>query len=284
MEKSTKKHWKKFSNIQEIQERLFEILVFFSEFCKENQITYFLAYGTCLGAHRHKGFIPWDDDIDVLVPRDDYEKIHDFARSKRNFGNFKFEFYDTEEKYYYPFCKLVNTSTQLRERVFNPWPMGLFIDIFPLDYVPSNSLDNNIRIWRLNFNSILLNSTIWKARGDEPIFIRFLFQIGTILPKILCFPIRKICPKRIDKLAIEINHNAGNNELMSDVEWTVGLKKIVYKAADLFPPRKLSFNGREFYVPSNYTSLLAQWYGNYMKLPPEESRIPHLEEAYYYET
>ena len=271
---------RKFECIEEIQQRLYKILETFSDFCEENKLTYFLAYGSCLGAVRHKGFIPWDDDVDVLVPRYDYEKIHNYARTGKTLGKYKFEFYDTEERYFYPFCKLVDTTTTMRERVFNPWPMGLFVDIFPLDYVPTVSLNNNVKIWKMNLNSILLNSTIWKARGDEFFLTKIVFNVGTIIPKLFSMPIRKICPKVIDELAIDIN-NDSKDEYMSDMEWTVGLKKVIYRSSDFFPPKELFFNGRAFKVPRNYVALLTQWYGDYMKLPPEENRIPHLEEAYY---
>ena len=270
---------KRLVDIKEVQQHLFEILVAFADFCEEQHLTYFLAYGTLLGAIRHKGFIPWDDDVDVIVPREDYERIHEFARSGKMIGKYKFEFYDTEEKYLYPFCKLVDTSTILKERLSNPWPMGLYIDVFPLDRVPAVDMQGNKIIKKMNFHSILLNSTIWKACGNEPSCIRFLYSIGTLIPKLFNRQIRRISPRKIDELA-QFWNCVDNSNFVSQLDWTSGLKRRVYVASDIFPLKELSFNEKLFKVPNNCDSLLKQWYGDYMQLPPEKNRIPHIAEAY----
>ena len=270
---------KRFEDIKDVQNCLFAILEAFADFCEEQNLTYFLAYGTLLGAVRHKGFIPWDDDVDVLVPREDYEKIHEFARSGKTLGKYRFEFYDTEEKYLYPFCKLVDTSTVLKERLSNPWPIGLYLDVFPLDKVPAADLKGNKIISKMNFHSLLLNSTIWKARGNEPLHIRMLFSIGTLIPKLFSGVIRRKCSRRIDELA-RTWENDNNANYLSELVWATGFEKKVYKPDDFIPHQILEMNQLNFFVPKNYKELLIRWYGDYMKLPPEKDRVPHIAEAY----
>lgn len=99
---------------EEIKARLVEILQFFIKVCEEHKIRYFVAGGTCLGAIRHNGFIPWDDDIDVYVPRNDYEKlIHIFAKYKD--AEFQLKTFNDKD-YYLPFYKLVDKNTILYEK------------------------------------------------------------------------------------------------------------------------------------------------------------------------
>ena len=162
----------------------------------------------------------------------------------------------------------------------NPWPIGLYLDVFPLDKVPSADLKGNKIISKMNFHSLLLNSTIWKARGNEPLCIRMLFSIGTLIPKLFSGVIRRKCSRRIDELA-KTWEKDDCEQFMCDLEWTTGLTKIVYRTTDLFPAVYLSFNGRSFKIPHNYKELLVQWYGDYMKLPPERDRVPHIAEAYF---
>ena len=119
-------------SLQELKDIEFNLLKEFRAFCNENGIRFFLAYGTLLGAIRYKGFIPWDDDIDVLVPREDYNKLIRIFRDSDKYRLYSFE---RNQKYGYPFAKLCDMSTRKIEFYFEPLvDYGVDIDIFPLDY------------------------------------------------------------------------------------------------------------------------------------------------------
>ena len=120
--------------LQDIQSFSLEILKVVDKFCKENNITYFLAYGTLLGAVRHKGFIPWDDDIDILLPRPDYERL------LKTFNVPGFKVFDASDpNMLLPYSRICDTTRTL-VKTTSPWykgtiQSGMWIDLFPLDAV-----------------------------------------------------------------------------------------------------------------------------------------------------
>ena len=125
---------KKEMSLAEIQAREYALLERFDAYCKRYGLTYCLCGGTLLGAVRHKGFIPWDDDIDLMMPRDDYERLRDLAR-KEPVCDFLTVRYPGDEAYPYGFAKVVDTKTVVYERNITEdrQRAGLALDIFPLD-------------------------------------------------------------------------------------------------------------------------------------------------------
>ena len=163
--------------LKEIQEDVFQILLTFDQFCKNNDLTYRLAGGTLLGAIRHKGFIPWDDDIDVCMPRPDYEKF--LMLSKNDFINQGYEV--TAEAY----CKISDLNTKLISlyRIDDKYVM---MDVFPIDCLPEDNKkveqiykETNLyrEIYRLNFAKIGEATTFLK-RIFKPFFILGARVIG----------------------------------------------------------------------------------------------------------
>ena len=117
--------------LQELKDIEFDILKKFDAFCKENNIRYFLAYGTLLGAIRYKKFIPWDDDVDLLIPREDYNRMISLFRDDERYRLFAFE---KDPNYRYPFAKLCDMTTRKDESGYdNGVMLGVDIDLFPLD-------------------------------------------------------------------------------------------------------------------------------------------------------
>ena len=134
--------------LEELQQVEFDLLDVFANFCDKHGLTYFLAYGTLIGAARHRGFIPWDDDIDVMMPRPDYEK---FLELYVDSGRYVLKTHDRDSSYFYPFAKLVNSDTKFIECNCDESTLGVFVDIFPLDGVPTNKIRQRYRAlkWRV---------------------------------------------------------------------------------------------------------------------------------------
>ena len=123
--------------VEELQKIELEILKYIDKVCKENNLTYFLAYGTLIGAIRHKGFIPWDDDVDIQMPRDDYNKLCDILKEEN--GRYKLLDHKEGLGYIYPFAKVIDSNTRLIETgLTETVNMGVYIDIFPIDGTPND--------------------------------------------------------------------------------------------------------------------------------------------------
>ena len=134
-------------NLEEIQKIELDILIYLDKICKENNIKYYLSSGTLLGAIKYKGFIPWDDDIDVVLFRSDYLKLIDVLG--KNDEKYKIlSIYNTED-YYYPFAKLVDTRTVLIENSKKIKDMGVYIDIFPIDGYITENIEKEISQLRI---------------------------------------------------------------------------------------------------------------------------------------
>lgn len=122
------------NDFKRYKEILLKSLKYFDNFCNKHNLLYYAAYGTALGAIRHHGFIPWDDDIDVFMPRKDYEKLLSLKEEIKKDHYYVFD--PSDQGYYKQFAKMVDMKTSLWELKEIPFMIGVFIDIFPLDFSP----------------------------------------------------------------------------------------------------------------------------------------------------
>lgn len=135
---------------EEIKQIELNLLLKLDEICKKYKLRYYLCGGTLLGAVRHKGFIPWDDDIDVLMPREDFEKLLRLEKAETRYGG-KDCFLKSGNSIY-PFIKLINTNTVLKEKYLSEeFTTGIWIDIFPLDGMPDDEKLSQRNLRKLNF-------------------------------------------------------------------------------------------------------------------------------------
>src|SRR5690554_3002324 len=128
-------------NLNKLQEIELEVLEYFNELCITNDLSFSLGYGTLLGAVRHQGFIPWDDDIDVIMPRPDFEKLLELLKYERLSPEFSYGFLDNSN-YVYPYLKIYYKNSVVVERKletkFTQTP--IWIDVFPIDGIPKNKI------------------------------------------------------------------------------------------------------------------------------------------------
>jgi lipopolysaccharide cholinephosphotransferase len=250
-----------------------EILKTFSDICEANGFRYMLTWGTLIGAIRHKGFIPWDDDIDVLMPRPDFEKFQTYfnnhAEELRPLRLFTSETKD----YPYLIPRLSNDDYPLDVDNEKPCGMGVFVDIFILDGTGDSPEDAHRYIKSL-------------CKYPRLIFLatRQHFEFGTtqgFFKKLIKFPVycyaklmgRDYFVKKqlgyIDKESYNKKQYVGCALLCERPRFGVIEKKDV---EDLI---SVPFEKYMFKVPRAYDKLLKMWYGNYMQVPPEKDRIPH---------
>ena len=250
--------------LHEMQEREAKMLEYLHRICVENNIKYYLYGGTLIGAVRHQGFIPWDDDLDVLVPRKDYKRLLSILHSHKEYRLLSHEYQDD---YYYPFAKLTDPETKLIEYgVKECKELGVWLDIFPLDSVSNNPL---IRLLHAKIVMKLVGMNQYVA-ADETCILQ---EIDSF-PKKIKFVIAK--QFKSQTLIRFIHTLAGiyvdkETAYKADLLWSSNYKYF-FPANWFGDPKILKFEGGNYYVPTDYDSFLKVLYGDYMKLPPEEKR------------
>lgn len=258
--------------MNEFQKVMREALVEFIRVCDEHHLRYYLVTGSALGAVRHQGFIPWDDDIDVAMPREDAMKL---LKLKDEFRYPYFlQHYTTDKSYPYPYMKLRDSSTTYIENLmqFHPINHGIWIDIFIIDGMSKKETltkkRKNAWLWFLFY--IVYAANFW-AKPTWKTFIPqlFLYVISLLL---LPFKINNWLIKAIDRSMQKIKYDearlvgayllwGGNKEAMPKHLYGKGTKAI--------------FEGLEVVIPEYYDEYLTRRFGNYMALPPEDKRYGH---------
>lgn len=251
--------------IDRMKEYLLGILKEFDMLCQEKQLKYSIAYGTLLGAVRHKGFIPWDDDIDVVMPREDYERL---LSIKYKTKKYEVKSYRYTEGYFYEFSKMIDRETFVQEKYRCDTNMGIFIDIFPMDYVENErDLKRAMRKAKNNKAMVLRLGSNLKNTTSNPVS----YAIKKLI-RFLISPFRKEIIFFYEKKSFGYPHK--NNGL------TVGLITSIYKQ-DFFPSslwndlNRIPFENIEVNAFREYDIYLSHLYGDYMILPPAEERVTH---------
>ena len=246
------------------------MMSFVHNFCIHNNIKYYLTGGTLLGAIRHKGFIPWDDDIDITMPREDYHRFLSlFKNGKSPDGRYAILNIDTNDNVVYTFSKIIDTRTIVKEKDANNVQSGVWIDIFPMDKM-SDSLEDAKKLFnKVLFYRKVLACKITGVNYSSPALI-ILKQM--MLKMIYAFRSRKWLINRINQLAMSYSMLPNSKYICMVVMGTYGIKEILesrfYHDAILVP-----FENYHFYAPSNYHEVLEHFYNDYMKLPPIEKRV-----------
>jgi len=248
------------TSISEHQAVLFELLKEFDRVCRKLNIRYLLFAGTMLGAVRHQDFIPWDDDLDVVMLRGDYKRFMDLAPGELNPDKY---FLQIEYTDHWPmfFSKLRKNNTTCLEK-FHPndkqTHQGIYIDIFPCDNASNYSF-----IRRLQFYSskIVIAKSLYK-RG---------YETGNNLLKKLFMQMTKTCPLKLFH-RFTIGGNINSRYVHTFFGGTSKYEKGVYPREWFLDEIYFPFHGDEFPVSVHYDQLLTKLYGDYMTIPPEEDR------------
>lgn len=254
---------KKVIDAEEYKELLILMLKDFHDFCQKNEIKYYAGYGTLLGAVRHKGFIPWDDDLDVVMLRDDYDRFLMCAKEWNS--EYKVKSFQDDEKYPYNFAKVYDKRTSLKEFLWNDYDMGVYIDVFPLDEWPKDE------------------SVIGKIRNIQKLIKIKAYRIGPAqgLKKNLVLSVLKplFGFKSLEGLLKEVERCCNICEKVEGYIGNVtsnnyGLKERMEKR--WFANQTiLQFEDTVICAPLEYDKILHHLYGDYMTPPPLDKQQSH---------
>jgi lipopolysaccharide cholinephosphotransferase len=245
------------------------ILKYIREKCEANEIKYYICGGTLLGAIRHKGFIPWDDDIDIFMLRADYRKLASVIRAD-SISDYQIMSFDSQDDYYFTFMKVINKRTTITEYGLKPIAgLGVYVDVFPIDGVPDNRLARFLHMKLLLFLRKVLNLKIKLAKPSGRLSVKKIAKsITWWLAQGLSF--RSIIGA-IQGIASQYDYRKKH----------VGCTVAGYGTDEILPREAFAseilveFENELFAAPIGYDAYLTNLYKNYMFLPPEEKRISH---------
>ena len=254
---------------------LLQTMKAFIAFCNEHEIIYYACGGTAIGAVRHQGMIPWDDDIDVYMDRENYNRfIKLWSSSQEKYSNYEVIRLG-DDGYYLPLTKFADKTTTIWETPEYPFIFGVYVDIFPLDFTSGSYQDIAQRAdaYRRTIQSYIqeqehYNWSLFVNRLKQHGFLKglltVLYHIG------YCRPFRRAIWRRAEKQLEELLKYEGNQGICYGIEYT--------REHEVFPkewfgePLQLPFEDFTISMPRAYDAYLSKQYGDYMKLPPESER------------
>ena len=246
------------SNLRRMQLHILEMLKYIDKVCRENNIKYWLSAGSCLGAVRHGGFIPWDDDVDIEMERKDYIKFYKILNSEQN-DRYILHSYFNDKEYLYPFDKLRDKNSYVKESYFiDDWIKfhGCFIDIFTIE--PSNSKYMHILSSKIWWHTL----TVFAKIKNESLRRKFIFG-GHLLNRRILYPLFAMLSKFNSNGVFRHSYGSPfpNPRFVKDFKETTLAK----------------FEDGEFPIPKGYDHYLKSIYGDYTKIPSNIESNSHFE-------
>lgn len=248
-----------------------DVLLKFKEICNKYSLKYSLAYGTLLGSIRHKGFIPWDDDIDVMMLREDYFRFIEVSRKELEGTKYEVASMHNDLNYFAPLSKLFDNSTRVyqfygqNENII----VGVYIDIFILDQLPEENAEafyENAQ--KLRGNWAMSARNIFTKHQSKNVFRDILGNIAALPYKIRGNDYYR---NKYDAYCSQFNDNNGTD--VAVVVYGEGLKKERISISEMFIPNAVDFEKYQFMAVSHPEKYLKSMYGDYMQLPPVEARV-----------
>lgn len=262
-------------DLRDIQLKELEILKETLKIIKKYNLRYFMLGGTFLGAVRHKGFIPWDDDIDIGMPRADYEKFIEYAKIELKHP-FDLKSFENDSNYQQYIIRIINKDIFIsRNDAINLKTENIWIDIFPLDGMPDNSFIRKLHKFHLLFLRLLLQYSKFKTgvnmKKKRSFLESLLIKFGYIFSKVI--KLNKI--KRFRAIDKSLKKYPYDNS-----RFVVNFMG-AYKFKEMFPrelyenPAEYDFEDLKLCAPSDYDTVLKQMYGDYMTPPSDDQKFSH---------
>lgn len=255
-------------DLRQIQMIQLEMLLEVDRICKKHHIQYCIIAGTLLGAVRHKGYIPWDDDADVAMLRPEYERFCKICETELDQSKFYLQTHSNTHAYRWGYGKIRRKDTEYvrKGQEHLPFPTGIFIDIFPLDHVPEGLFSRRLH----NLTCTIIRKMLWSpvgAKSSSQIVKKIIYSFASVVPKKTVFffydLLMKVSNRKTTKLVRILTFPTPNNGYFGYFrKWYVELDEY-------------EFEGYSFPGAKDYDSYLSFKFGNYLELPPIEQRRGH---------
>ena len=262
--------------MNDLQIKMLDMMSWYHDFCVSNNLRYYVVGGTALGAVRHKGFIPWDDDIDVGMPRSDYEKFKELVSTIDHDSRYTVEFPSDKKDFVYPYGKVYDTYTTLIENTRYKTKRGIFIDVFPLDGLGDSkeSAVSNFEAIDAKYN--ILATQVCALRKERSWYKNLAIIVVRCIPSFILNARKTVA--QIEALSKKNSFDESVYVANAVGNWH---KKEIMRREWLGEPTLYDFETIQVYGPERYHDYLTQLYGDYMKLPPKEKQISHHDYLYF---
>lgn len=268
-------------SLKKLQNTLLDILIDFDLFCRENKLDYFIAAGTLIGARRDEGFIPWDDDVDVVMPRKDYEKLKTIEKK----GKYaKYIFKDSRDCEDISLCGKFELKNVTYHNVLGKnfsKKENIYIDVLPIDFIPKNKILRLISGLSINFLKISYSSLRCLKKNNE-----LLYEMSNhskelkrnlYMRKILAIPTLIFGKQNILKVIhLILSLKQKQSEDMTIALGAKGYFNEILKEKDVFPTKDIFFEKRRLKAPKNPDVYLKNRYGDFMKIPERNEQLERL--------
>ena len=250
---------------EELKKIQIGILDYTAALCEKNNLSYWLDYGSLIGAIRHKGYIPWDDDIDISMLRKDYDRLIEICREKQD-DRYRFECIELNPDYPYTYGKMLDKDTLVYEMGEHGLKTNVYVDVFVYDDAPSDEKEREKAYRKLRHYSNLRRFQF--PMGEGPLTVRRLF--GKLIRLVFkCLP-KQYFVRKIVKQSRKYKETESN--LVFDISSPDFYKPWCVEKAVFQELIDVEFEGKKYKAPRRYDEWLRMQYGDYMKIPSEEQQ------------